>query len=59
MFADLEFNRKFVKTKTVILGSGARYVGGGYTWWSKGKEGTLFKGGNLETMKTVDACLEK
>jgi membrane-bound inhibitor of C-type lysozyme len=59
MFADLEFNCKFVKTKTVISGSSARYFGGGYTWWSKGNEGTLFKGMNLETMKDVHTCLEE
>ena len=59
MFADLILNGKLIKTKTVISGSGARYVGGGYTWWSKGNEGTLFKGMNLETMKAIDRCLEK
>ncbi len=59
MFADFRLNGRLIKTKTVISGSGARYVGGGYTWWSKGIEGTLFKGMNLETMKTIDTCLEK
>jgi membrane-bound inhibitor of C-type lysozyme len=59
MFANFVFHGRLIKTKTVISGSGARYVGGGYTWWSKGNEGTLFKGMKLETMKTVDTCLEK
>ena len=59
MFAVFMLDGRLVKTRTVISGSGARYVGDGYTWWSKGNEGTLFKGMNLETMKTVDTCLEK
>ncbi|HEV7309331.1 META domain-containing protein [Ensifer sp.] len=32
----------FVVASNVISGSGARYAGGQYVWWTKGEEATLF-----------------
>jgi membrane-bound inhibitor of C-type lysozyme len=58
-FATVIVNGVKLKMQTAISASGARYVGTGYTWWTKGNEATLFKGTNLETMTNLDSCLEK
>jgi membrane-bound inhibitor of C-type lysozyme len=42
-----------------ISASGVRYIGGGYTWWSKGNKADLYWGLNLRTMKSVDSCTER
>ncbi len=52
----LWLNGKFFYLKTAISASGARYVGGGITWWTKGNEGSLYKGTNLNTMALRDTC---
>jgi membrane-bound inhibitor of C-type lysozyme len=39
--------------------SGVRYIGGGYTWWTKGNKADLYWGLNLRTMKSVDSCTER
>ncbi|CAG9172015.1 hypothetical protein LMG23992_02097 [Cupriavidus laharis] len=39
--AILRLEGKPVLAVSVISGSGARYVGGRYEWWTKGDEGTL------------------
>jgi membrane-bound inhibitor of C-type lysozyme len=58
-FATVIVNGVKLKMQTAMSASGARYVGSGYTWWTKGNEATLFKGMNLETMTNLDSCLEK
>ena len=37
----LSFGDQFVIASNVIAGSGARYAGGQFEWWTKGDEGTL------------------
>ena len=39
--AILRLEGKPVLAVSVVSGSGARYVGGRYEWWTKGDEGTL------------------
>jgi len=39
--AILTFGENFVIASNVIAGSGARYAGGQFEWWTKGDEGTL------------------
>lgn len=58
-FATVIVNGVKLSMQTQVSASGARYVGSGYTWWNKGMEGTLFKGINLDTMTSLDTCLEK
>jgi membrane-bound inhibitor of C-type lysozyme len=57
--ARLVFNNKIYLMKSAISASGARYIGGGYTWWTKANEGSLFRGTNLETMQSIARCKEK
>lgn len=40
-FALLTIEGKVILTANVISGSGARYAGGVYEWWTKGEEATL------------------
>jgi membrane-bound inhibitor of C-type lysozyme len=40
-FAVLDLGKTTVVTVSVISGSGARYVGQQYEWWTKGKEATF------------------
>ena len=39
--AILTFGENFVIASNVLSGSGARYAGGQFEWWTKGDEGTL------------------
>ncbi|MBB3976793.1 heat shock protein HslJ [Rhizobium azooxidifex] len=39
--AILTFGENFVIASSVLSGSGARYAGGQFEWWTKGDEGTL------------------
>ncbi len=49
-------NGRALEMDTARSGSGARYVGGGYTWWTKGKNADLYKGVHLATIRAVDHC---
>ncbi|NJK44007.1 MAG: lysozyme inhibitor [Pleurocapsa sp. SU_196_0] len=51
-------NKVYLMTQTSSA-SGVRYIGGGYTWWTKGNTGDLYWGTNLNTMKSLDACRER
>lgn len=39
--ARIAFAGQSYAMQTARSGSGARYVGGGHQWWTKGREGTL------------------
>lgn len=45
----LAIGEEFVVASNVISGSGAKYMGGQYVWWTKGDEATL-----IDTMKSED-----
>ncbi|MCV9965990.1 META domain-containing protein [Pararhizobium sp. BT-229] len=45
----LAIGEEFIVASNVISGSGAKYMGGQYVWWTKGNEATLF-----DTMKGED-----
>jgi membrane-bound inhibitor of C-type lysozyme len=40
--AVLTMGDEFVVASNVIAGSGARYAGGQYVWWTKGADATLY-----------------
>ena len=40
--ASLTVGGEFVVLANVLSGSGARYAGGRFIWWSKGKDGDLY-----------------
>tara|TARA_R110000772_G_scaffold110278_2_gene213804 strand:- start:335 stop:592 length:258 start_codon:yes stop_codon:yes gene_type:complete len=39
----LEYKTEVYNLKIAISASGSRYIGGGFVWWIKGSEGTLFQ----------------
>ena len=41
---------------TALSGSGARYVGGGYTWWTKGNRADLYRGEALASIAYIAGC---
>jgi membrane-bound inhibitor of C-type lysozyme len=43
---------------TVLSGSGARYAGGAFVWWTKGSEGSLYDLRNGEDADPVATCVE-
>jgi membrane-bound inhibitor of C-type lysozyme len=49
-------NGRTLEMDTALSGSGARYVGDGYTWWTKGKNADLYKGVDLATIRAIDHC---
>lgn len=44
---------------SVLAGSGARYAGGAFVWWTKGREGSLFDLRNGEDADPVATCTEQ
>jgi membrane-bound inhibitor of C-type lysozyme len=57
--ARLVLNGKVYLMTQALSASGVRYIGGGYTWWTKGSTGDLFWGTNLRTMRSLDSCRER
>lgn len=49
-------NGKRLLMQTTRSASGARYIGGGYTWWTKGPKADLYKGTNPATFTLLDRC---
>lgn len=45
-----------LEMKTGLSASGARYVGGGYTWWTKGHTAELYRGENPGKLVSVRQC---
>ncbi len=41
---------------TAISASGARYVGGGYTWWTNGRTAELYRGETPGRLMSVRQC---
>ncbi len=41
---------------TGLSASGARYVGGGYTWWTKGRTAELYRGEIPGQLTSVRQC---
>ncbi|GMA14202.1 hypothetical protein E5F05_02785 (plasmid) [Deinococcus metallilatus] len=39
-------------------GSGARYVGAGYTWWINGRTAELYRGESLGAITSLHQCQE-
>lgn len=48
-------NGELVVASNVLSGSGARYAGGKYIWWTKGADGSLY---DLTQGKDADPVLE-
>jgi membrane-bound inhibitor of C-type lysozyme len=44
---------------SVLSGSGARYAGGAFVWWTKGREGSLYDLRNGEDADPVATCVEQ
>lgn len=44
---------------TVLSGSGARYAGGPFVWWTKGREGSLYDVRKGEDADPIAACTEQ
>jgi membrane-bound inhibitor of C-type lysozyme len=57
--ARLVLNGRVYLMTQAISASGVRYIGGGYTWWTKGDKADLYRGTNLNTMKSLDSCRER
>jgi membrane-bound inhibitor of C-type lysozyme len=57
--ARLVLNGRVYLMTQAISASGVRYIGGGYTWWTKGDKADLYRGTNLNTMKSLDSCTER
>jgi membrane-bound inhibitor of C-type lysozyme len=43
---------------SVLAASGARYAGGAFVWWTKGREGSLYDLRNGEDADPVTTCVE-
>ncbi len=43
---------------SVLAASGARYAGGAFVWWTKGREGSLYDLRNGEDADPVATCVE-
>jgi membrane-bound inhibitor of C-type lysozyme len=57
--ARLVLNGRVYLMTQAMSASGVRYIGGGYTWWTKGDKADLYRGTNLNTMKSLDSCRER
>jgi membrane-bound inhibitor of C-type lysozyme len=57
--ARLVLNGRVYLMTQALSASGVRYIGGGYTWWTKGDKADLYRGTNLNTMKSLDSCRER
>jgi membrane-bound inhibitor of C-type lysozyme len=50
---------KVLQMTTARSASGARYVGDGYTWWTKGPNADLYRGTDPATLTRLDSCRER
>ncbi len=57
--ARLVLNGRVYLMTQAVSASGVRYIGGNYTWWTKGDKADLYRGTNLNTMKSLDSCRER
>ena len=57
--AEILYQQDEIPMQIAISASGARYVGGGLVWWTKGQDGTLFSAvGENETGDILERCTE-
>ncbi|MCJ8144795.1 MliC family protein [Ancylobacter sp. A5.8] len=57
--ATLTRKGEFVVLANVLSGSGARYAGGVYVWWSKGREASLYDLTRGEDAEPVATCTQE
>lgn len=57
--ATLSFKGQFLVLSNVLSGSGARYAGGQYIWWSKGRGADLYDLTKGEDAPPIASCTEK
>lgn len=57
--ATLAFKSQFLVVSNVLSGSGARYAGGPYIWWSKGRGADLYDLTKGENAPPIASCTEK
>ncbi|WP_216320607.1 MliC family protein [Deinococcus aestuarii] len=56
--ARLVVGRRVLELTRARSGSGVRYVGGGYTWWTDGGVAELYRGETLGTLTSLRQCQE-
>lgn len=57
--AEILYQEETIPMQIAISASGARYVGDGLVWWTKGQDGTLLKAVNgNETGDLIERCTE-
>lgn len=57
--AEIGYMQETILMQIAVSASGARYVGNGLVWWTKGQDGTLFRAVNVnETGDLVERCTE-
>lgn len=54
----LVVGRQVLEMTQALSGSGARYVGGGYTWWINGRVAELYRGEVLNRITSLRQCQE-
>ncbi|MDF2618118.1 MAG: Protein of unknown function periplasmic [Xanthobacteraceae bacterium] len=57
--ATLAFKDQFLVLSNVLSGSGARYAGGPYIWWSKGRGADLYDLTQGENAPPIASCTQK
>ena len=57
--ATLSFKGEFQVLSNVLSGSGARYAGGPYVWWTKGRAADLYDLRQGESAAPIASCMEK
>lgn len=56
--AQVVVNGQVLEMNTGISASGARYVGAGYTWWTKGRTAELYRGETPGKLTSLRQCQE-
>lgn len=54
--ARLVVEGQVLEMTTGLSASGARYVGGGYTWWTKGRTAELYRGEDPGQLTSLRQC---
>ncbi|MEF2278547.1 MliC family protein [Deinococcus sp. YIM 134068] len=54
--ASVVVNGRGVEMSVQVSASGARYVGGGQTWWTKGDAADLYRGTLPGALTALDSC---
>lgn len=57
--ATLAFKGQFLVLSNVLSGSGARYAGGQYIWWSKGRGADFYDLTKGKNAPPVASCTQK